>query len=330
MWKLYETRLNAYGETPIEREIEKAKEDFRREALKNPSYQKVIMNGEEEELLVTRTEVPEKFKITAFPDKDIVPGDYVELWDEIFIITQTRVQNTLNKTGYMMLCNNLFRWQDFDGSIIEKWGVLDSGVYSTTIRGEKDLKYLNKQYKIIFPLDEDTEKLFIDKRLAVDTMYDRFGKQILNVYQITGFDSTSESFGKGGHILYLNIRSDEYNSNTDNIELRICDYKTISEDTENPENLLNCEIVGSDYIRIGTSRKYKSGFFDVEGNEVSEIVPSWEYINETEGITATTCDDGRFEVVVNDDRSLVGNSVEIGLSADGYISTNKTISIIGL
>ena len=329
MWELYETKLNAYGETTRERQLEQAREDFYREAVKNPAYHKALRNGVEEEFLITRTDKTERFKIVAFPGNDLNIGDYIELWGETFLVYQTRVQDTLNKTGILWLCNHLFRWQSFSSEIIERWGILDSGVYSTTIRGEDDVKYKNKQFKMILPLDEETQKLYIDKRIAVDRMYDKRGNSILNVYQITGYDATGENFGVGSHILYLNLRSDEYNDDTDNLEEVICDYISPDDSVEPDEEELTCSINGSSYIRLGTSRKYSPVFYDAEGNVLNNIIPTWSYGGVPAGATVEENDD-KLVITVPDDASVIGSSIKLYLTANGYMTAELQISVMAL
>lgn len=329
VWELYETKLNAYGETTRERQLEQAREDFYREAIKNPAYHKALRNGVEQDFLIQRTDKTERFKITAFPGEDLNIGDYIEVWGETFLVYQTRVQTTLNKTGILWLCNHKFRWQSFTPEIIERWGILDSGVYSTTIRGEDDVKYKNKQFKMIVPLDEETTKLYVDKRIAVDKMYDKRGNKILNVYQITGYDATGENFGEGSHILYLNLRSDEYDDNTDNYDEVICDYIAQGEETEPQESELACSIKGASAIRIGTNRKYTPVFLDSEGEEISGVTPVWSSDELPNGITSSESG-GKLVISVADEVGLIGNSFKIYLTADGYMTASADIEILAL
>lgn len=329
VWELYETKLNAYGETTRERQLEQAREDFYREAIKNPAYHKALRNGVEQDFLIQRTDKTERFKITAFPGEDLNIGDYIEVWGETFLVYQTRVQTTLNKTGILWLCNHKFRWQSFTPEIIERWGILDSGVYSTTIRGEDDVKYKNKQFKMIVPLDEETIKLYVDKRIAVDKMYDKRGNKILNVYQITGYDATGENFGEGSHILYLNLRSDEYDDNTDNYDEVICDYIAQGEETEPQESELACSIKGASAIRIGTNRKYTPVFLDSEGEEISGVTPVWSSDELPNGITSSESG-GKLVISVADEVGLIGNSFKIYLTADGYMTASADIEILAL
>lgn len=330
-WEVYENKLKAYGETKRDRQLEQAIEDFKREAVGNPAYQKAKRNGVEEEFLITRSDKTERFKITAFPGNDLCIGDYIEVFGEVFLVYQVRAQNTLNKTGIIWQCNHLFRWQNFDSTIIERWGILDSGVYSTTIRGEDDVKYKNKQFKLIFPLDEDTRKIYVDKRIAVDVMYDRKGREVLNVYQVTGYDATGESFGKGGHILYLNIRSDEYNDETDNVAERICDYIDPNKDTPIGEGL-PCEIVGSSTIRAGAKRKYSAKFYDIDGNIDTSVIPSWGHSTLPDGITSSIGEDNKITISVKDDVNLIGQEIVLTLTDEEakYQTAQLTISIISL
>lgn len=315
------------GETPKQRQVTQAKDDFYREAVKNPAYHKALRNGVEQEFLITRSETPEKYKIVAFPDEELNVGDEIEVFGEHWIVYQVRVEDTLQKNGIIWLCNHKFRWQNFSSDIIERWGVLDSGVYSTTIKGEAEIRYKDKQFKIIFPLDDDTKKLYIDKRLAVDKVYDKFGSEILNVYQITGYDSVGESFGDGGHLLVLNIRSDEFNRDTDNIEEFICDYIAPEEDVI-IDGVLDCDIVGKNEIRVGAKRVYKAVFQNDDTNSITAV---WDVVAPSSNITYEV-NNNQLTLKTPDDESLIGKDVIIKLCDENglYSPEEKSVRIIGL
>ena len=327
-WELYKSKLYALGDTPHQRQITQAKDDFYREAIKNPAYHKALRNGVEQDFLITRSETPEKYKIVAFPDDELNVGDEIEVFGEHWIVYQVRVENTLQKNGIIWLCNHKFRWQNFSPTIIEKWGVLDSGVYSTTIKGEAEVRYKDKQFKIILPLDDETKKLYIDKRLAVDKVYDRFENEILNVYKITGYDSVGESFGAGGHLLILNIRSDEFNRETDNINELLCDYISGDNNNEIPDGLLSCYIEGKNKIRVGSKRIY-TAYFETEN--IGSVVAKWDVIVPDNSITYLT-NDSTLTILIPDKEELIGKSIKIRLTdKDGAYSTDEiTVDIVGL
>lgn len=328
-WGAYEQMLHNTGYSFKERQLCQAREDFYRQAVNNPACQAAKRNGIEQQFLITRTEVPEKYKIVAFPDEDLDVGDYIDVFGERFLVIQSRVQDTLQKNGIMWLCNHKFRWQSFNDTIVERWAVLDSGVYSSTIRGEVMARTVDKQFKLYLPEDSETRKLFIDKRLAAETMCDKDGNTILNVYQITGYDATSESFGANGHLLVCNLRSDEYNRNTDNVTELICDY--IENNGGSDGVLPVCSITGKESIRLGTTRKYTPTFYTVSGNEQTGIVPLWSF----EGIpthVTTSETNGVLAVNVPDNTELLGKSFNIVLNNDSlsYAQSKITVNIVGL
>ena len=329
-WNLYDMRLTARGQTSADRQTNYLQEDFEREYTKNPAYTEVIHNGSRQYFLVLRSEVPYRYKLVAPPNTSLLVGDSIVAFGEHWIVFRTRVADTVQITGEMWLCNHLFRWQNFNSDIIERWGVLDDGVYSSTLMGDDSIKSKNKQFKILLPLDDDTRKLYVDKRLAIDKVYDSFGNEILNVYIITGYDSVADNFGTGAHLLTLNIRSDEFLRDKDSIEHLICDYISADTTTTNPE-LLTCSITGSSYIRLGTNRKYIAKFFDIDGNEVSNITPVWTATPSLSGITAANSGND-FIVTVTDNESLSNQTITISLSdPDGlYNSSSISVDIINL
>ena len=216
---------NAVGvDTANEAKVREAKESLKRELITSVHFMACKRNGEDQSFVVTPSEAYHKYEIEALPDEELYVGDEIECMGEHWIVVKTRVASPFQTIGLMWLCNYHFRWQNFTSDIIERWGVLDSGVYSTTRDGNGDLVTPDKQFKIYFPKDPDTQKLYIDKRLAVEVIYDSRGNEVLNVYRITGFDSISTSYGQGGHLLVLNARSEDYVPSRDSIEEMICDY----------------------------------------------------------------------------------------------------------
>lgn len=345
-WDLYKTKLNISGANARERTITRAKEDFLNKAKDNPSYEKVMIEGVEHEVLITRDQTSYKCDIIMYPDDKFFAGDTFECFGEHWIVYETRVINTIQMGATAWLCNHKFKWQNFNSEIIERWGVLDSGVYSTTSTGDEQVKVKDKQFKIYLPHDKDTEKIYIDKRISVGTMYDKFQNKILDVYAITGYDAVSESYGDGGHLLVLNIRSDEYSSEIDNLDLGICDY--INPENQNDEStvLLNCRIDGRDYIRCGTSRIYSPIFFDQSGKVVDNemwpslnISPVWQasYTGEfsdssVNDIIAEDLDNGSILVSISDNESLIDTSLTLTLSDEIgiYEPCNMLINIVSI
>lgn len=221
-------------------------------------------NGVIQPIVATTTDAPNKYNILAMPGDQLSVGDILEFYGEHWIVVDIKSVDVVNLIGVAMQCNHLFRWQNFTPDIVERWGVLDSGVYSTTLKSGNQLTVTDKQYKIYLPFDDDTEKLYIDKRIATEIAYDKHGDKILVVYELTGRDSISESYGEGGHLLVMNARSSsDYNPLVDNIDLMICDYIDPNNFNINPApSPLSCSIDGRDTIRAGAGyRDYRAVFY---------------------------------------------------------------------
>ena len=310
---LYRDYLTRYGISSRDRAISRTKQDFERFVVDDPAYQEnCLRNGMPQRFLITRSDVLYRCEITAFPGEELYPGDVIECFDEHWICYQTRVSSDIQVSGTIWLCNHLFHWQNGTSEIITKWGVLDSGVYSTTKTGGYEINTPDVQYKIYLPLDKDTERFFVDKRLATNVRYDANGKQILEVYKVTRVDPTSQAYGKGAHLMLLHCRSDDFIAERDNVEHMICDYipeeAVVSPPQESDQKAVM--IVGRTTIRVGSSRAYTiepSGLF----------APVWTITPPIDGISLIHVDDN-VRVTVEDKENLVGQTFALqALDPDG-------------
>ena len=306
----YKAIQNSVGvDTMNDAKIREAKESLKRELITSVHFMQCKRNGIPQSFVVTPSEAYHKYEIEALPDEELYVGDEIECRGEHWIVVKTRVASPFQTIGLMWLCNYKFRWQSFTPKIIERWGVLDSGVYSTTRDGNGDLVTPDKQFKIYFPKDDETKKLFIDKRLAVEAIYDASGREILNVYRITGYDSISTSYGQGGHLLVLNARSEDYVPGRDSITEMICDY---IEPADEPEPQTGT-IEGNTQIRVGKARTYVADF-DVE---------AWSLETELSGVHLTP-EGNQVKMAVDLSDDLVGEIVT--LVADGD-NTHASLSV---
>lgn len=271
-------------------------------------------NEEIQPMIITASEVKYKYNISCMPDDELYPGDIIEAFGEHLIVVNTRAMTNTYKIGTAWLCNVHFKFQNFTPEIIERWGVLDSGVYSTTLGSEDILSYMKRQFKIYLPSDPDTDKIFIDKRLAVGTMYDQNGNEILEAYTITGRTKhTKGAYGEGTHLLELSAKSSEQRGDRDNVELLICDYISPSDvENDHDDTLLKCEISGRNTIPLGGYRKYVGMFYDDSGNQVAVESPVWD-ADLPYGISIS-CDGDVCYVSVDDSEDLSGSCVVLTLA----------------
>lgn len=324
-WSHYTARLSVSGTSDRERIIQRAKDNFAVKVLNNPGYQpNATRNGVSQRFLVDRTEVAYKIKVIAFPDEALYVGDILEIMGEHFIVIETRVINEVHITGTAWLCNHLFRFQNGTPEIIERWGVLDSGVYSTTLKGNNLVQSLHKQFKVYLPYDKDTAKLYIDKRIAGGVTHNALGEEILTCYVYTGEDPISRSYGKNGHLLIMNVESVEYDASRDNTEECICDY--IAPSSPKAEGVL-CDISGRDTLRTGIKRIYLAQFFDDNGFIDEAVTPIWNVVGAVDGIQYSVID-GALTISVDANDSLIGTKITIELNDGGDRNAYKKVEVV--
>ena len=302
-WEAYENLLAARGDSAKDRIVNMSIEHFRSIAPRSAGYEPDCKrNGVTQRFLVDRTQTAYKYDFIAFPGESIETGDLIECDGHMFIICEPpRVLNEVILVAKGWLCNLHLRWQNGTKDILERWCVLDSGVYSTTKTNDDQYSVPDKQFRLYIPYDSDTKKLFVDKRIATDVRYNALGKEILECYAITGYNHIARSYG--GHLMICELRSSLYDEEKDNLAEMICDYVGRGADDSASEDG-KVSISGRKTIRIGTSRSYSA--VGVDSNEISWGISAFA------GVSHTTAN-GKMTVKIKDDRLLVGKTIRVSV-----------------
>ena len=332
-WDVYDRFMTVYGDTECDRAIEQARETFLREAIDHPCYRpNCKRNGKPQRFLVERTDVPYKAKFVTFPTEEIFPGDLIEVENYTYIIIEPpRFVDRINWAAVGRLCNLTLRWQDFDGRICSSPVCLDAGVYSTTLNGTDTVQAPDKQFKLYAPYNEDTAKLYLDKRIAVDRRYDKHGNQILECYRITGTNRVAKTYGTGGHLLICELRSSNYSPEHDNTDELICDYVTPPKQDDGAPNAASCTIKGRKSIRIGHTQRYTVERTDNDGQTIDVNSPIWTYGGDTKYATMTPIQDhGAVDLSILKDEDAVGAIIRISATIDNGASySTLEVEVIG-
>jgi hypothetical protein len=180
-------------------------------------------NGVNQYLVVTPTDKVSVMDVFALPDEGLDIGDLIDCYDQKWLVLEKFATNTLQWRGKMRQCNYQFRFQLGTSEIYEYWGVLDSGVYSTTESNTPIITTPDQQFKVYLQKDVNTSKIPRGKKLAVEKVVNEDGTTVLQVYEVTAIDGVSKNYG-GGHLLELKVRSGLYNPSGDDLEQMICDY----------------------------------------------------------------------------------------------------------
>lgn len=328
----YKGYIGVGGRDLRERNIQASKDDLRRKAVASPDYQPdALRNGVRQPMIFTRGGENHQYNVVCMPDDELFAGDLIDAFGEKWLVMEARADATTHKTGRMMQCNHLFRFQNFNSDIIEVWGIIDQSGYSSTVTGSNQMQKSEEQVAMYMPYNSDTQKIFVDKRLASHVGYDKTGTLILNTYRVTSLNPASESFNHKDHLLMLKAIRDVYSESTDNIELLICDYiAPIEYPPEEPDaEFLSCHIKGTPELMLSRTRTLTPLFYQADGVTLAEGVTAvWTY-PKIAGI-AFGADGNRLIMKASGDGDLIGTSFEIVLSdADGlYQPSTVTVEVV--
>lgn len=316
---------NAYNVDSLKDvELYNIKQNINSDFENNVDFERVLINGEEQGVLViksnTSTNVNIK-KIISKPNETFKIGDIVEWTGFNWLITEIDVDRKIYTVGRIALCQSVLKWQNNKGDIIERPFVAKSasgGISEGDIMTVKD-----QEHRIQIPLDDETKALFNGKRFLIGSINNPSAYKIIKKDVITG------NYGEMGGILNLTLEETEL-SEKDNKKLMIADY---FEPSTPPSPVGNCEIVyrGQPVIRIGGSTKtFTAVFKDDDGNAL-DIQPVWSIDNTFDGKITTKIIDNSIKIKAVDDSSLIGETIVLILSdSDNRYNAEIKINIEGL
>lgn len=291
------------------------------ETFKNSvSYQTgALRNGVSQPIIATRSNT-RKCRLTVMPEDTMSIGDLIYVFNEYWICMELYTDEYELTHGELWLCNQLFKYQDLSGRIVKKHAIIDDGSYSKG--SDKAIPVTNNTFNCYVSMDEDSKALCVDKRLAIDTIYDANGKPIIDAGKICWLDTKSRNYGKGSHLLAFGLTDDLYNEEKDNIDLMICDYFATSSEEEPVTDLF---IEGRDTIRVGTGRTYKV-------NALDGLLPEWKVQPALDGVNIVGNGDYGVTLSVAMDDSLIGKVLllECFDKSETYGAVTKEVEVISI
>lgn len=299
----YFGRLSCKGKTARERMIFDVHRDMMMKAETNPSYKTVDVDGEELHVLITSTQTVTAKNVVAMPGENFETGSIMIYNGSHWLITQRDLEDDVNIRGKIELCQREVIWQNQEtGEIHRRWATVEKPYYSN-ITENNVISMSTREFKIQMPYDEETNKLYIDKRLMLEIVN---GEP--KTYKITSIDSMTTRYDRNGEIkgfLVINTEQDQYDPSTDNKELMVCDYvdpdSIIDGDPEEQEGL-QIEFLGKPQIRIGGYNKKFTAHLN------GEITPAvWSIKSKLSGVTMSISEDQTScKLGIEDDISLYG------------------------
>ncbi|WP_024348444.1 hypothetical protein, partial [Lacrimispora indolis] len=171
------------------------------------------------------------------PIGTLMAGMYVFFENSYWLVNGRPGTNKIYEKATLVLCTYLLKWQNTSGDFLERWvNIVTSSKYGIGESNSKVIVTSENNYIIQIPYDEETinlegKRVFIDKRKSPE-----------KVFKITRDDDVLYDFGDGyGSLLNFICDKTEFNKETDNQELRICDYfsPTTPPDPDPPDETAN-------------------------------------------------------------------------------------------
>lgn len=231
-------------------------------------------------------------------------GDYIFFEDEYWIVDGRPGNNEIYEKATLKECQYKLRWQKNDGTIIERWSNLTSASkYDVGKNGNNTIILSSNNYTVIIPFDDDG--MTIDgKRVFIDA-----SKVPEKVFEITRNDDVLYLHGSHGGTLSLIANKTEINLETDNQELRLCDY--IPPSTPLPPSdettILSANISGRKELKVGFSRTYTATLSGNDSNALAwdDTLYGWNVVSDF--AIEQTVTGNKIKLFV-DDENFIGNS----------------------
>ena len=266
-------------------------------------------------------------------DNPIKIGDYIhDTKDDTYWLVYTAFNvNDIEYTGKLIQCNYLLKWQLPDGKIIQRWAnIVSASKYDVGENGNSTIVLSSNTFTILIGycdegLELESKRVFIDMKKTNPT----------KVFKITRGDDVLYNSGNIGALLSFIADKVELNKETDNQELRLCDYidpssTTPSEPTTpNETEDLSVTISGTTNLRIGVTRNYTATLSDKNDNAVQwdDTKYGWNVASDFD--VKQTITENKISLTVEDedfiDSSFILQVIKLD---DGTVITEIEITVI--
>lgn len=262
------------------------------------SHKWVKINDIETQLNIVSGTMANKKNISSMPGEQFNIGDIVEYSDSKWLILKADVDEEIYVRGQMQQCNYRLRWQEDDTrNIVEFDCIIESA--SQYNSGEESYKTITvgyNQYLIYIPLNENTIKFKSNDRFFIDN-----NKINPKVYRATRIDTVSFVYDGVGCICLL-VTEDQYNPDTDNIEMFVCDYVEPDQNTD----AIEISYKGQKNIICGGITKT----FSVDESVMWEV----EILPEYERFITIQTTDNTCKIKCANNLELIGKTIKIKCS----------------
>ena len=280
---------------------------------------------------VANTQLKSMERTILVPIGTLHSGDYIFFEDEYWIVDGRPGNNKSYEKATLKECQYKLRWQKDDGTIIERWvNLTSSSKYDVGENGNNTIILSSNNYLIIMPNDKDSMTIE-GKRVFID-----LSDVPEKVFKITRNDDVLFAHGSHGGTLNLIADKVELNKETDNQELRLCDYidfpTTQPSEPSNPDETAdlwnmkidcsNLEIKPTGYPKTLTATLYNTK----TGETIPDIVYEWNVQSSISEFISYTVVDNVLKISLSKEYEDFGDEIAITCSSK-YTGQQETIVI---
>lgn len=255
-------------------------------------------------------------RIMLFPIGTVKAGMYVFFDNNYWLITGYPGSNKSYEKVTAKICQYQIKWQNSDGTIVERWANLQSSSkYDDGLKESNTITLTSDSIMILLPNDAETltldgKRIFIDKKTPPK-----------KVYMVSRADSVLYDYGEHGGMFCFITEKTELNESTDRPDLGICDYSSSTTPPEEDDETtilsgtITGTISGNKSLKVGFARTYTANLVDENGNTVewsNEF--SWNVVSDIE--VSLTENGNQVELLV-DDEDLVDSTFVLAVNYDG-------------
>lgn len=248
-------------------------------------------------------------------------GMYIYFEDSFWLITGRPGTNGIYEKASMQLCQYKLRWQNESGEVIERWCYASSASkYDRGRETNNTIILTTDNLSILLPDDDesmelDGKRVFIDRR-----------KIPKKVYELTRDDNVLYDYGAKGGILGFIADKTELNLETDNQELRLCDYTTPTTlpSLTNETTISSPKIVGNPNLVPYFERTYTAIFKCDNKNSIENGHYTWNVVSDFE--VQQTVKENDIKLIVNNE-DLIGSSFYLQILENGTVVSELEIAV---
>lgn len=266
-------------------------------------------------------------RTVVFPIGTVKTGMYLFFGDHYWLVVSCTSENNFYEKVQIKMCQYLLKWQNDNGDIVKRWIHLFLGGSSVGESRGMIMTLLKYDYSFFIPCDEET--LMLDnKRVFIDVRK----KDPFKVFELTRSDDAPYCYGdRHGGVLYICANRTELNPQTDNQDLKICDYIDTTPPSEPVEDVVKARIAGNLGLIYGLRQNYVVSFCDENSVPLNpdDIDFKWNIVSNVTNQIHSYVKGTVLELFV-DNYSVLGEELLLQVIVDDKIAAELMVTVMDI